>query len=1113
MNINENTREILRQLEENSQLENENPYVANLMDNSLETMLDEIRSARANAQFWNTLIEINQLFGGTERRDLLKFIANSVRNLLGADLVILYEGIHEGQFVSPRPGIAGDLFYPQHMEDKVKESTVVHKILNLKTPIYNKKSQSDEALNAELSQREPGRLEPFTVREKIRSTAMIPLIINDESVGLLFVNYRTSQPFDEKQIRSIEAVADHTKIAVHNLRLLRRQIRYSKDLNDLLHIMSEVSSNIHNLEIMLQTVIEQLVDLLQVPRGEIVLWSGDEGIIVAEHKIDDELPSLLGEKFFRKSKLEEKLSEGETILIEDISKDSLLSDFEKEKFQKAHIYSTLIVPAKVNKNYFAAIGIDETRGKRTFTQREIDICKTLAAQVAIALELNQITSYSRLRSIQEEVLNHVYDKDIVFDLILKRGLEIIDAPVGQLYIREANQLHVLASSVPSDIGYRLGIDDSITGLVVQNGNPLIIDDVDNDEIFSKYYKQGKDGRMTSELAVPLVINDEVIGVLNAESPNKGAFSQTDLDLWMILASQAALAIDLAQRLDEERAIAQIRQEIADSSLDFEELIELILARTCDLIGATIGQLILIENEKLVIVASTQEEDQGVTIPKESVTGYVIQGDKTVNINGLETGSEFKGLHKWHTTGEMRSELATPLKRGGKIIGALNLESPKANAFSKANERALEKFASEISVAIELARQENINSWLRKIQDVILGNPAKFDLEAVYNEIIQSGIQLLNSQTGEIFRVKKDDKLEVVASESADTFINITRPLGTLFDIDNCITGIAVKEKRIVNVPDVRKEPYKHLYKSIAKEMVSNIIAPLEIRGQVIGALSFESITPGAFSTIDEPFLLELGRQAAMAIEQAELIELSRIRESSRAEERLAVEVTHRLNNPLGAVRAWTLRADKYLADQELDKLNLAMSQIRNNAQEAMDLVDEMRWRRRDFMAKEIAIDPYIEDFIANYKRNHFVPDGIKIISNLNARFAIIRADDLLYRLFENLFENSIRAMGSKGLLEIGSKIQKEWVEIWVKDNGEGIPKKLIPDVFSEFFTTKPSGAEPGNGLGLWWSKRFVEAYRGTIMLASKPGEWTKVTIRWPVAKPYESNRLADALLS
>ena len=80
--------------------------------------------------------------------------------------------------------------------------------------------------------------------------------------------------------------------------------------------------------------------------------------------------------------------------------------------------------------------------------------------------------------------------------------------------------------------------------------------------------------------------------------------------------------------------------------------------------------------------------------------------------------------------------------------------------------------------------------------------------------------------------------------------------------------------------------------------------------------------------------------------------------------------------------------------------------------------------------------------------------------------------------------------------EASTETIKNKVVIRFRDNGKGIPKKEMEQMFSPFFTTKPTSK--GTGLGLYMSKDIVELHRGLIEIESKEGEYAEVIIMLPI---------------
>jgi signal transduction histidine kinase len=103
----------------------------------------------------------------------------------------------------------------------------------------------------------------------------------------------------------------------------------------------------------------------------------------------------------------------------------------------------------------------------------------------------------------------------------------------------------------------------------------------------------------------------------------------------------------------------------------------------------------------------------------------------------------------------------------------------------------------------------------------------------------------------------------------------------------------------------------------------------------------------------------------------------------------------------------------------------------------------------------------------------------------------------LNQVWTNLIDNALDAMepAGKGVLEIKTKRDKEFVEVSIIDNGPGIPDSIRSQIFDPFFTTKPIGK--GTGLGLDVVTRIVQQHRGSIKVNSVPGR-TEFIVCFPI---------------
>ena len=106
-------------------------------------------------------------------------------------------------------------------------------------------------------------------------------------------------------------------------------------------------------------------------------------------------------------------------------------------------------------------------------------------------------------------------------------------------------------------------------------------------------------------------------------------------------------------------------------------------------------------------------------------------------------------------------------------------------------------------------------------------------------------------------------------------------------------------------------------------------------------------------------------------------------------------------------------------------------------------------------------------------------------------------ENQLKQVFINLLKNAIEAMPDGGRIWIElSRPKGEWVQIDIRDEGQGIPEDLMPHLGEPFITNK----ETGTGLGLMVSQRIIQGHRGMMEIESEVGAGTKVSIVLPAVQ-------------
>jgi two-component system, cell cycle response regulator len=250
---------------------------------------------------------------------------------------------------------------------------------------------------------------------------------------------------------------------------------------------------------------------------------------------------------------------------------------------------------------------------------------------------------------------------------------------------------------------RLPLEQGITGAAARQKRPIYCPDVASDP---QYVSSAQ--RTRSELAIPLMVRDEVVGVLDCQSENADHFDNDKIDLLTLFSTQASMALQNARLYSLERQRARHLEVInaiareTTAVLDQEEL----LIKVCSVIQQTfqVGHVsvLLREDDGLMLRASqgrfTACAAAGGRLPANSgLWGRALAAGKTLIENDVRACPEYVGFYH-----ETQSRMCIPLVSFGQTLGVLMLESEEAGSFQEGDVESLEAVADICATAIQNA---------------------------------------------------------------------------------------------------------------------------------------------------------------------------------------------------------------------------------------------------------------------------------------------------------------------------------------------------------------------------------------------------------------------------
>jgi signal transduction histidine kinase len=331
----------------------------------------------------------------------------------------------------------------------------------------------------------------------------------------------------------------------------------------------------------------------------------------------------------------------------------------------------------------------------------------------------------------------------------------------------------------------------------------------------------------------------------------------------------------------------------------------------------------------------------------------------------------------------------------------------------------------------------------------------------------------------------------------------------LLSWDECLEGEVVRGKEPVLVVDVSINTRAIHY---PEGTMSLGLIPLLARDQAIGVLSVSTAAPNRLDQSDMEFLLTLGSQLGIYLENARLLEELResneqlLQQNQDLEELLSV-ISHDLRSPLATIGGYAsllIKKGEKLGPEE--RAQFSETIFRKTKETSRRFDDLLAVFRADITQEgeepsEVDVRVVIEKALEEAD-----PGGCLELFTIETpdRFPrLMGYPTHLVHLFANLFSNAFKFTGGREdpRIKVGYEkliIGDETIHRFsISDNGMGIPADYIANIFRPF-TRAPAVEEiPGTGIGLASVHRIIRSHRGAVDIVSTEGEGTTVTFTLP----------------
>lgn len=617
-------------------------------------------------------------------------------------------------------------------------------------------------------------------------------------------------------------------------------------------------------------------------------------------------------------------------------------------------------------------------------------------------------------------------------------------------------------------------------------------------------------RARSVVILPLISRWRLIGALALTGAQPNAVGGEQLRLVSFLGQYVAgalhNAISLAEadsRADREAVVNRISQRIY-SNLDPDAVV----AAALEELGTELGvSRVVISGAGVAELTVLHEWDAPGVQPigigtngRLPLSALAAREGRTIAVRDARTDARLTdpalGSHALIEEGTLAA-VATPIGLGEHVSGVLVLDQVgEARSWTSQDIRLLEGVARELRTALEaahlmVARQRESERMLALHRASMLV-AAETEPGEMLREILEAAASLLGRGNASVYRW--DAKAGLLRHAEG---IQPERGVPLVLRSGEGISGQAYLTQKPVIINDYLK--WEHAVASTKEAGWRAALAiPLVRAGQCLGVLTVRSTYPLARFDDDDARLLGLfGDQAIAALTTAELVEQQRravdqLERLNSAKSNFVSIVSHEFRTPLTGIQGFSeLIRDEDLTPAEMKEyaadINKDAQRLNRMITEMLDL-DRMESGKMTLSRERADVNAIVaeaaERLGANSPRH-------AIQLNLDPQLPLVDIDkDKINQVVLNLLSNAVKYSPGGGLIAITTRVEGDFVHVFVRDSGLGIPAESLEKVF-ERYSRLESGATryiQGTGLGLPIARQIIEMHGGHAWVESTVGE-------------------------
>ena len=775
---------------------------------------------------------------------------------------------------------------------------------------------------------------------RYRTVLTVPMIRDGTPIGTITLWRSEVRPFTAAQVSLLETFADQAVIAIENVRLFTELNVRNRDLTDALDRQTATAEILHTIsraQADVQPVFEAIADSARRLFGawSVTVWRYENELVrlaAARGGLPGSGEALVGQRGAPRRQLQEDYPLDRAILtralqhVVDVETDRLWNAQFRATARARGFRSQVAVPMLRGQDVVGAITVARAQAGG-FTPAEIGLLQTFADQAVIAVENARLLSELQTKNanLTEALEQQTATADIlrvisssptdvqpVFDTIAARAKHLCDARECAVFRFDGELIHLVAladTSVAWAESLRAAFPrppsrGSMTARAVLTRSIVHVPDA----LMDAEYDMANAARVSSVrsvLAVPMIRDGSVVGVITVDRGEPKPFLDTQIELVQVFADQAVIALqnvrlftelqarnrELRVALEQQTATSELLKVIGRSTFDLQPVFETLAENAVRLCEAQRAFVYRFDGEALRVVATHNVsaelrafvESHPNRPGRQGGSGRAALERRTVHIHDARNDPEYTyGTDVY--ADPIRTVLAVPMLRADELLGVIFIYRHEVLAFSDGQIALLETFADQAAIAVENARLlTELQSKNRQLTDSLEQQTATSEIlrvisrsptvvEPVFEVIVEHACRLCDGVFANAVRFDGALIHNMALYGFTPEAEAIMRHVYPMAPTRTSMSGRAVLSGTVEFMEDATVDDELVSSRELAHLMGfrAQVSVPMLRDGATVGAITVARQAPGRFPDRQVALLRAFADQAVIAIENVRL---------------------------------------------------------------------------------------------------------------------------------------------------------------------------------------------------------------------------------------------------